>query len=104
MSGYERRFGPFFSCSSLLLKCACYVAKVTFFEQGDWDTEEGRCSVAVSMETKFSRKTMWRKAIESGSKSANVKGMRDLMQMVRSNTGLCRKIQFAPRTRRSNKE
>ena len=58
------------------------------FEQGGWDTEEGRCSVSISMETKFSKKTMWHKAIESGSKSANEKGMRDLMHMVRSNTAV----------------
>ena len=42
--------------------------------QGDWNNPEGKCHVAIRLETQFSKKTMWRKAIEAGSKSANVKG------------------------------
>ena len=42
--------------------------------QGDWNNPEGKCHVSIRLETQFSKKTMWRKAIEAGSKSANVKG------------------------------
>ena len=52
--------------------------------QGDWNANEGKCHTVIHLETQFSKKTMWRKAIEAGSKSANVAGMKDLMHMVRS--------------------
>jgi hypothetical protein len=50
--------------------------------QGDWNSNEGKCRTVIHLETQFSKKTMWRKAIEAGSKSANVSGMKDLMHMV----------------------
>lgn len=38
----------------------------------------------ISMETKFNKNTMMRKAIAAGSKASNTRNMQKLIQMVRS--------------------